>query len=62
MTDLSLSDVDEPVLTAAEGISGADCAFPCKGVGINLKNASMKVDGSSVVFSYASPGFMMILR
>ena len=54
--------VDEPVLTAAEGISGADCAFPCKGVGINLKNASMKVDGSSVVFSYASPGFMMILR
>ena len=50
------------VATAAEGISGADCAFPCRGVGVNLKNSSIAVDGSSVVLSYVSPGFMMILR
>ena len=51
-----------PVATAAEGVSGADCVFPCRGVGVNLRNSSIAVDGASVVLSYASPGFMVILR
>ena len=58
----SAGAVVETVATAAEGISGADCAFPCRGVGVNLRNSSIAVDGSSVVLSYASPGFMMILK
>ncbi len=51
-----------PVATAAEGVSGADCVFPCRGVGVNLRNSSIAVDGASVVLSYASPGFMVILK
>ena len=58
----SAGAVVETVATAAEGISGADCAFPCRGVGVNLKNSSVAVDGSSVVLSYASPGFMLLVR
>jgi hypothetical protein len=58
----SAGAVVETIATAADGISGADCAFPCRGVGVNLKNSSIAVDGSSVVLSYVSPGFMMILR
>jgi hypothetical protein len=54
--------VVEPVATAAEGISGSDCVFPCRGVGVNLRNSSIEVDGASVVLSYASPGFMVILK
>ena len=52
----------EAVATAAEGVDGADCVFSCRGVGVNIKNSSIAVDGPSVVFSYASPGFMLIVR
>lgn len=52
----------ETVAMAAEGAIGADCVFSCKGEGRSLKGASMAVDGSSVVFSYSAPGFMLLVR
>ena len=52
----------ETVAMAAEGVIGADCVFSCKGEGRSLKGASMAVDGSSVVFSYLSPGFMLLVH